>query len=91
LLDLIKAERFLIANSQVYLSTALQVPADKRLVKRHQLDLIDRMAPKLSRFPINADDPLVRRVLRRASLKFDMYMHKTYASRDSRGGREAIE
>jgi hypothetical protein len=91
LLDLIKAERFLIANSQVYLSTALQVPAEKRLVKGHHLDLIDRMAPGLSRFPINARDHLVRRVLRRAALRVEMYMHKTNDIREVGGASEAIE
>jgi hypothetical protein len=63
-LDLTAYERAYIANSHLYISTALTLPEETRLVGRHHVDLIRRMAPELLRFPFNPpDDALVRHSL----------------------------
>jgi hypothetical protein len=54
LLDLIDADRFHSFNSHSYFSRVLQVPAAKRQLKQHHVDLIKRMAPALAKFPFNA-------------------------------------
>ena len=60
-LDLTAYERAYIANSHLYISTVLTLPKEVRLVGRHHVDLVRRMAPELLRFPFNPpDDALVR-------------------------------
>jgi hypothetical protein len=60
-LDLTAYERFYLANSHLYVSTALRLPEDVRRAGRHQVELIRRMAPELLRFPFNPpNDGLVR-------------------------------
>jgi hypothetical protein len=60
-LDLTAYERAYVANSHLYISTVLRLPEETRLVGRHHVDLIRRMAPELLRFPFNPpDDALVR-------------------------------
>ncbi|MCL7413411.1 MAG: hypothetical protein M8353_07320 [ANME-2 cluster archaeon] len=52
-LDLIDAEKFYIANSHYYFAHVLRVPEEKRCFSQHQIDLIERMAPELNKFPFN--------------------------------------
>jgi hypothetical protein len=55
-LDLTAYERFYLANSHLYISTALGLSEDARRVGRHHVELIRRMAPELLRFPFNPPD-----------------------------------
>jgi hypothetical protein len=60
-LDLTAYERVYVANSHLYISTVLTLPEEMRLVGRHHVDLVRRMAPDLLRFPFNPpDDALVK-------------------------------
>jgi hypothetical protein len=64
-LDLTAYERPYIANSHLYLSTALTLPEELRRRSRHHIDLIGRMAPALLSFPFNPPDGATVRFLYR--------------------------
>jgi hypothetical protein len=60
-LDLTAYERFYVANSHVYVSTTLTLSEETRRSKQHHVDLIQRMAPEVLRFPFNPpDDSMLR-------------------------------
>lgn len=65
-LDLINGQTFHLPNSHQYLSYVTQISAIRRIGKRHQAELIRRMAPELSRFPFNPPAPWPTRIVRRA-------------------------
>jgi hypothetical protein len=59
-LDLTSYNRVYLANSHEYLSTMLAIPEARRCRGQHHLDLIQRMAPELLRFPFNPPDDSLR-------------------------------
>jgi hypothetical protein len=63
-LDLTQTERFYVVNSASMFALLTALPESTRLARTHHVDLIDRLAPRLLRFPFNPPDPLHRRVAR---------------------------
>ena len=70
-LDLIDADRFHTVNSHYYFACVLQITEEKRRVSQHQIDLIERMAPELLKFPFNPVVPARQKVLRKIRISAD--------------------
>lgn len=62
--DITGRQRISIATCGDIFSRLLSLPEDVRRSGSHQLELIRRLAPELSRFPINAPDSSLRAVVR---------------------------
>jgi hypothetical protein len=64
-LDLMDSDRFYPVNSSHTFATLLRLPVEKRLVSRHHIDLIERMAPELLQLPFNRPTRSCKRSLQR--------------------------
>jgi hypothetical protein len=79
-LDLIDAERLLIANSYDLVSLFLSIPEEKRKNCEYHVDLIRKMFPTLLRYPFNPRAPiwlrLQKKVVRIAKMPFSAIYKK---------------
>src|SRR5699024_5236464 len=64
-LDITKIERIHLANNHNIMSALLSIPVDIRRKEKHMIDLINRMAPQISKYPINKKDPIIIKLIRK--------------------------
>lgn len=88
-LDIVEGARFFPANSLRLFELLLAVPVEKRRTRQHHIDLIERLAPELLKYPLNAPDGFVR-VTRARLRKYRMLLQEYGLAITSRQIRAAI-